>query len=154
MTELTRERVAAAFAALASGDRGKMLEYWDENIRFEIPGNHTHAGWYESLDEFLGFLGTVGRLSGGTYQAENTVIMVNAEAGYSVDVNKNWALRDGSPKDGDSPYDMLDVDALHVLRWQDGRIVEGRGVIMGDGLATSALWWSPLNSDGSRNPAY
>jgi ketosteroid isomerase-like protein len=151
MTELTVERVGQAFAALGSGDRAKMLEYWDENVRFEIPGNHAYAGWYEGLDEFLGFLGTVGEFSAGSYRAENVTVLVNAEAGYSVDLNKNWALRAGAPEDSVSPYDRLDVDALHVLRWQDGRIVEGRGVLMGDGATTSGLWWSPISADGTRN---
>ncbi|MGW2724636.1 nuclear transport factor 2 family protein [Streptomyces sp. NPDC001492] len=150
MSELTVERVREAFGALASGDRQAMLEYWDEDVTFEIPGNHAHAGRHEGLDSFLGFLKTVGELSGGTYTAENVTIMVNAEDGYSVDVNTNRALRAGAPADSTSPYDLLDVTALHFLRWRDGRIVEGRGVILGDGGSTSALWWSPINQDGSR----
>ncbi|KJS56244.1 nuclear transport factor 2 family protein [Streptomyces rubellomurinus] len=153
MRELTPDRVRAAFAALGTGDRQKMLEYWDEDLRFEIPGNHAHAGWHEGLDGFLAFLKTVGELSGGTYLAENITVLVNAEDGYSVDVNKNRALRAGAPEDSTSPYHLLDVTALHVLRWRDGRIVEGRGVILGDGPATSALWWSPLDPDGTRNAA-
>ncbi|MET7704088.1 MULTISPECIES: nuclear transport factor 2 family protein [unclassified Streptomyces] len=153
MPELTTDRVQDAFIALASGDRDKMLEYWDENLRFEIPGNHAHAGWHEGLDAFLGFLGTVGKLSAGSYRAENVTIMANAADGYSVDVNKNWALRAGAPSDSTSPYDLLDVTALHLLRWRDGRVVEGRGVILGDGAATSALWWSPLDAQGNRTAA-
>ncbi|MBB1154452.1 MULTISPECIES: nuclear transport factor 2 family protein [Amycolatopsis] len=148
--ELTVDRVGLAFEALASGDRGKMLEYWDENVRFEIPGNHGHAGWYEGLDEFLGFLATVGEYSAGTYRAENVTVLVNPDSGYSVDINKNWAVRAGADHDSTSPYDKLDVDALHVLRWRDGKIVEGRGVLMGDGGTTSALWWSPIRADGTR----
>ena len=151
MSELTVERVGEAFAALGSGDREKMLQYWDENVRFEIPGNHAHAGWYEGIDSFLGFLKTVGELSGGSYLAENITVMVNSEQGYSVDVNRNYARRAGAPEDAVSPYLMMDVTALHLLRWVDGRIVEGRGVILGDGPATTALWWSPLNPDGSRS---
>jgi len=151
MTELTRERVQEAFAALGSGDRTKMLEYWHEDVRFEIPGNHAHAGWHEGLDAFLGFLGTVGKLSGGSYRAQNVTITINPEDGYSVDVNTNWALRGDAPADSTSPYHLLDVTAMHLLRWEDGRIVEGRGVILGDGLSTSALWWSPLNPDGTRS---
>ncbi|MFI9387367.1 nuclear transport factor 2 family protein [Kutzneria sp. NPDC052558] len=151
MTELTVDRVGLAFEALGSGDRGKMLEYWDADVRFEIPGNHAHAGWYEGLDAFLGFLGTVGRFSDGSYRAENVVVLVNATAGYSVDINKNWATRAGAPADSTSPYDRLEVDAAHILRWENGKIVEGRGVILGDGLTTSSLWWSAINADGSRN---
>ncbi|WP_034092082.1 nuclear transport factor 2 family protein [Streptacidiphilus albus] len=151
MTELTADRVKRAFAALGSGDRAAILEYWHEDVRFEIPGNHPHAGWYEGIDSFLGFLKTLGELSGGTYVAENITVLANAEEGYSVDVNTNHALRADAPPDSTSPYHLLDVTALHLLRWRDGRIVEGRGVILGDGGSTSALWWSPLNPDGSRS---
>ena len=148
--DLTVERVEAAFAALASGDRDQIRRYWAEDLRFEIPGHHSHAGWYGSLDEFLEFLGVIGRLSGGSYRAENLVVTVNAEAGYSVDVNTNWATRAGSDGGSGSPYDVLDVTAAHVLRWHDGRVVEGRGALLGDGAATSMLWWSSVDRDGSR----
>ncbi|MEU6732095.1 nuclear transport factor 2 family protein [Streptomyces physcomitrii] len=150
MSDLTVEIVRSAFEALGSGDRDRMLEFWDENVRFEIPGNHVQSGWHEGLDAFLGFLGTVGELSGGSYKAENLTITVNPEDGYSVDVNTNWALRAGAPEDSTSPYHLLDVTAMHLLRWENGRIVEGRGVILGDGPSTSALWWSPIGPDGRR----
>ncbi|MDI5963305.1 nuclear transport factor 2 family protein [Streptomyces sp. SL13] len=150
MSELTVERVGEAFAALGSGDREKMLQYWDENVRFEIPGNHAYAGWYEGLDSFLGFLKTVGEMSGGSYLAENITVMVNAEDGWSVDVNRDYARRAGVPEGETSPYLLMDVEAMHLLRWRDGRVVEGRGTILGDGLTTSSLWWSPIAADGTR----
>lgn len=150
MTELTVDRVREAFAALGTGDRAKILEYWHEDVRFEIPGNHAQAGWHEGLDAFLNFLGVVGKLSGGSYRAEGITITVNPEDGYSVDVNTDWARRAGASEDSNSPYDVLDVTAMHLLRWQDGRIAEGRGVILGDGAATSALWWAPIDANGFR----
>ncbi|MBS2964384.1 nuclear transport factor 2 family protein [Actinocrinis puniceicyclus] len=150
MPELTVVRVREAFDALATGDREKILEYWHEDVRFEIPGNHAQSGWHEGIDAFLGFLGVVAKVSGGSYRAENITITVNPDDGYSVDVNTNWARRAGAPEDGDSPYDVLDVTAMHLLRWQDGRIAEGRGVILGDGVSTSALWWAPIDATGFR----
>jgi ketosteroid isomerase-like protein len=151
VTELTVKRVLAAYDALGSGDRSRLLEFWSPDLRFEIPGCHAHAGWYEDLDGFLGFAATIGRLSGGTYTSENVTVLVNPEEGYSVDVNVNKALRANAPAGSTSPYDRLDIESLHLLRWRDGRIVEGRWVLIGDALATSALWWSPRAEDGSRN---
>ncbi len=151
MTELTTDRIDLAWQAIASGDRGKILEYWAEDVRFQIPGNHAYSGWYEGLDAFLGFLETFGRLSGGTIQAERVTSLVNARAGYSVDINRNTARRAGLPSGSPSPYRDLELDALHLLRWRDGRVVEGRWVIMGDGVATSALWFSPVDADGTRS---
>ena len=151
MTELTVDRVDLAWEAIAAGDRGKITEYWAEDVRFEIPGSHAYAGWYEGLDEFLGFLGAFGRLSGGTIRAERITAMVDAAAGYSVDVNHNTARRAGLTGTDASPYRDLDVDALHLLRWRDGRVVEGRWVILGDGVARSELWFSPIDADGTRS---
>ncbi|MGW2997887.1 hypothetical protein ACWDA9_41760, partial [Streptomyces sp. NPDC001193] len=38
MTEVTRERVEAAYAALGSGDRARILEYYSEDLRCARPG--------------------------------------------------------------------------------------------------------------------
>lgn len=40
MTEVTRERVQAAYAALGSGDRARILEYYSEDLRWLVPGSH------------------------------------------------------------------------------------------------------------------
>lgn len=40
MTEVTRERVREAYAALGSGDRARILEYYSEDLRWLVPGNH------------------------------------------------------------------------------------------------------------------
>jgi ketosteroid isomerase-like protein len=151
VTELTVKRVMAAYEALGSDDRDHMVEYWSPDLRFEIPGGHAYAGWYEGLDAFLGFGATIGRLSGGTYTSKNVTVLVNADEGYSVDINVNKAMRANATEGSTSPYDRLDIESLHLLRWRDGRVVEGRWVLIGDGLSTSALWWSPRNADGSRN---
>src|SRR5689334_21958403 len=44
MTEVTRERVEAAYAALGSGDRARILEYYSVDLRWLVPGSHPLAG--------------------------------------------------------------------------------------------------------------
>ncbi|MEV5174925.1 nuclear transport factor 2 family protein [Streptomyces flaveolus] len=150
MSDLTAERVGAAWASLGTGDRARIAEYWDENLRFEVPGLHAYSGWYEGLDAFLGFFADMGRLAGGTMRGQNVTVLVNVEAGFSVDVNRVSAVRAGAAEDSTSPYDRFDIDALHLLRWENGRIVEGRWSVLGAGAETTALWWSPRDADGSR----
>lgn len=150
MSDLTTERVGAAWGSLRTGDRAKILEFWDENVRFEVPGIHAYSGWYEGIDAFLGFFGNLIRLSGGSMHGESVTILVNPEDGYSVDVNHISAKRAGSPEGSTSPHDTFDIEAMHLLRWEGGRIVEGRWLVLGEGAETSALWWSPRNADGTR----
>jgi hypothetical protein len=38
---------------------------------------------------------------------------------------------------------MLDIDVVHVLRWRDGKVIEGRGAIFGDGTTEYDQFWSP-----------
>src|SRR3954447_6831439 len=57
MSELTPERVVAAYDALMSGDPVRAAEYWDPQVRFLTPGNHQYSGWHEGLDAFMNFIG-------------------------------------------------------------------------------------------------
>jgi len=150
MTDITAERVADAWDSLTTGDRERILEFWDENVRFEVPGVHANSGWYEGIDAYLGFFGNLYRLSGGTVHGERTVVLVNPEAGHSVDVNRIGATRAGAAADSTSPWDRFDVDTLHLLRWENGRIVEGHWMVFGSGAEGTRLWWSPLDSAGNR----
>lgn len=153
MPELTVEYVRAAYAALGSGDRAKVAEYWDENIRWNTPGTHQYAGWHEGLDVFLAFLGKVGEVSGGTWDSATSLIFVDPVAGYSADVSRTTATRTGSaagPGGARSLFDALDLEGVHLLKWVDGRIVEGRGAMFEGGQANFDLWWSPLTAGHRR----
>jgi ketosteroid isomerase-like protein len=151
--ELTTERVLAAYDAMGTGDRKRMLEYWDPEVRWQTPGHHPFSGWHEGLDAFLAFNEIVEKASAGTFQAEIYAILVNDAAGFSADASRTTARRAHAPLDSRSPYDWLEVEGIHLLRWRDGRIVEGRGTMLGDGSTNFSQWWSPLNADGTRTPA-
>jgi hypothetical protein len=149
MSDLTPERVTAAYDALMSGDRRRAEEYWDPSVRFLTPGNHQYSGWHEGLDDFMDFIGKVLAASGGSFEIDPVTILINDE-GYSIDVNRTRGRRAHAPAGSTSPYDLLQIEGLHLLKWENGRIVEGRGAIFGDGTTNFNQWWSPVNPDGSR----
>lgn len=144
----TAERVQEAYAALASGDPAQVAEYWAEDMRWLVPGNHAMAGWYEGRDAFLGFMEACGKRSANSFNMELITIVTNDE--YSVDVTHNTGNRAGAPEGSTSPYDHLDISVGHLLRWRDGKVVEGKGGIYGDGTDRFNMFWSQLRSDETR----
>ncbi|MBN8231531.1 nuclear transport factor 2 family protein [Corallococcus macrosporus] len=136
MPTVTPEQVANAYAALMSGDRNQIEQYWAEDMRWYVPGHNLLSGWKEGLDGFLGFMRQVGELSGNSFHMENLCTTTSDE--YSADVTRNRGQRAGNPAK------QLDITAVHVLRWRDGKVTEGRGAIMGDGTAQYDQFWSPV----------
>jgi ketosteroid isomerase-like protein len=133
MAELTPDRVTSAYKALATGDRNLIAEFWAENMVWQVPGHNHLSGWYHSLDEFLGFMGQVGALSGGSFNMETISTLVEGE--WSADITRNRGKRADSDK-------AMDIEVVHVLRWQDGKVVAGRGAIFGDGTTEYDQFWS------------
>ena len=136
MANVTQEVVAKAYAALATGDKATMQELWSDNLQWFVPGHNIVSGWKHSLDEFLAFMQQVGQLSENSFHMDTITICVNDE--YSVDVTRNRGHRAGNPNK------TLDIVAVHVLRWKNGKVIEGRGAIQGDGTAQYDQFWSPI----------
>lgn len=151
MTELTRERVEAAYASLLTGDRDKILEYWSEDVRFQMPGNHQYAGWFEGIDDYLEKMGKLMAATGGRIKATTHHVLVNEAEGVSVDVYELDGYRDYAEEGVTSPYERLQVEGVHMLKWENGKIVEGRSALFADGVTRGNLWWSPVGTDGSRH---
>lgn len=137
-TTITPERVQKAYAALASGDPLSIQEFWDENLKWFVPGHNMLSGWKRDLREFMEFMATVGRLSDNSFHMDSIAVCVNDD-GYTVDITRNRGHRAGDPSK------QLDIVAVHVLRWSNGRVVEGRGAIQGDGTAQYDQFWSPVS---------
>lgn len=142
MAHVTAELVGLAYDALASGNRAEIEKYWDLNMRWLVPGHNPVSGWYYGLDGFLGFMGQVGNLSNNSFVMTRSVLLVNDE--YSADVTNNLAFRAGSEGTGTIPYSKLDIDVIHLLRWRNGKVIEGRGAIFGDGTNEYDMFWSPV----------
>ncbi|NDJ63103.1 MAG: nuclear transport factor 2 family protein [Chloroflexi bacterium] len=134
MAHVTEELVRKAYEALATGQKSEISKYWDENMVWLVPGHNQLSGWYHGLDAFIGFMARVGELSGGSFRMETITIMVNDE--YSTDVTNNQGFRAGNPDI------KLNIDVAHVLRWRNGKVISGKGGIMGDGTTQYDQFWS------------
>lgn len=149
MPAVTVELVRKAYQALASGNRAEIERYWDQDMRWLAPGHNPVSGWYQGLDGFLGFMGKVAELSNNSFNMESIAVMVGDD--YSADVTHNLGYRAGYEGTGTAPYTQLDIDVVHVLRWREGKIIEGRGAIFGDGTHEYDQFWSPLAVRGERH---
>lgn len=148
MTNPTREMVESAYQALASGDQDEIAKYWAEDMRWCVPGNNQLSGWWEGRSAFLGFMERIAKLSGGSFVMTPIAILLGD--GWSADVTHNMGTRSTAPEGSLSPYDRLDIDVIHLLRWRDGKIIEGRGAIFGDGVTQFNQFWSQLAADATR----
>ena len=133
MADITADRVKSAYKALATGDRSIIAEFWAEEMVWQVPGHNHLSGWYHGLDEFLGFMGQVGALSGGSFKMETISVIV--EGDWSADITRNQGKRADSEK-------KLDIEVCHVLRWTDGKVTAGKGAIFGDGTTEYDQFWS------------
>ena len=134
MAMITAEQVAAAYAALATGQRDQIAQVWAEDLRWLVPGHNPLSGWKNNLDEFIAFMGTVGRLSDNSFRMDSVAVM--AADNFSADVTRNTGNRAGQPDR------RLDIDVIHWLTWRDGKVIEGRGAIFGDGTAQYDEFWT------------
>ena len=134
MAQITPELVQQAYDALASGDREKIRKYWADDMIWLVPGHNPLSGLKRGLDGFLGFMQEVGRLSGNSFYMEREAIMTSENA--SADVTHNVGNRAGDVNR------KLDINVIHYLRWRDGKVIEGRGAIFGDGTAQYDAFWS------------
>lgn len=149
MPHVTPELVGKAYEALASGDMDQIKEYWAEDMVWLVPGHNPLSGWYHGLDAFLGFMSRVGKLSDNSFNMEPKALMTSDE--YSADVTFNLGYRAGYDEStGKVPYTKLAIDVVHVLRWRDGKVIEGRGAIFGDGTSEYDQFWSPFGPNGER----
>lgn len=134
MAIITADQVAAAYAALATGQRDQIAQVWAEDLRWLVPGHNQLSGWKNNLDEFIQFMGTVGRLSDNSFRMDSVAVM--ATDNFSADVTRNTGNRAGQPDR------RLDIDVIHWLTWRDGKVIEGRGAIFGDGTAQYDEFWT------------
>ncbi len=134
MTQLTPERVMAAYGALGTLDDALMAEYWAEDMVWLVPGHNPLSGWYHGRQAFIGFMTRVGQMSGNSFNMDLITVMANDE--YSCDVTRNRGSRAGMP------HVTMDIDVAHVLRWENGRVIAGKGGIFGDGTDQYDHFWS------------
>jgi pSer/pThr/pTyr-binding forkhead associated (FHA) protein len=140
---LSPETVSAAYDALASGDLSRIRQHWDDGISWWVPGSSPIAGWQRGLEAFIAYLRHLAALSGNSLRSETQSVLTGSEqaavllrvSGYRAGYNENNSRK---------PHTRLDVELVQVLRWQNGKIVEGRTAIFGEGLAEYDQFWSAL----------
>ena len=142
MPNITAELVNKAYEALDSGNMEQIKKYWAEDMNWLTPGHHQLSGWYHGRDAFLAFMSNVAKLSANSFHMERSAIMTSDE--YSADVSHNVGYRAGSEGKGEVPYQRLDINVVHVLRWRNSQVIEGRGAIFGDGTTQFDQFWSPI----------
>lgn len=147
---VTPERVAGAYEALMTGDPDRIAEYWAEDMVWLVPGHNVVSGVYHGRDQFIAFMGQVGALSGNSFNMTRTTPICIGDD-YSADITRNVGYRAGYDEStAEKPYTKLDIDVVHVLRWRDGKVIEGKGAIFGDGTTEYDQFWSPRGEDGQR----
>ena len=134
MALITAEQVAAAYAALATDQRDQIARHFAEDLRWLAPGHNQVSGWKNNLDEFIEFMAMVGRLSDNSFRMDRAAVMTADN--FSADVTRNTGYRAGEPNR------RLDIDVIHWLTWRDGKVIEGRGAIFGDGTAQYDAFWA------------
>jgi uncharacterized protein len=134
MALITAEQVAAAYAALATGQRNQIARHFAEDLHWLAPGHNQVSGWKNSLDEFIEFMATVARLSDNSFRMDWAAVMTADD--FSADVTRNTGYRAGEPNR------RLEIDVIHWLKWRDGKVIEGRGAIFGDGTAQYDTFWA------------
>jgi uncharacterized protein len=134
MPLITAQQVADAYTALASSDLDQIARHWAEDMRWLVPGHNQLSGWKNNRGEFLDFMTTVGRLSENSFRMDRLAVMTAEN--FSADVTYNTGHRAGEPSR------VLSIDVIHWLTWRDGKVVEGRGAIFGDGTAQYDAFWS------------
>jgi len=133
-TKLDANRVAAAYAALGSGEQATIEDYWDAEITWLVPGESRVSGLKTGLGEFLAFMKTVGELSGGSFNMENQGLFILGDR--TIDLTRNTGTRAGDPSR------KLDIFVAHLLTWRDGKVVDGRGAIFGTGTTEFNNFWA------------
>lgn len=131
---LDEARVVKAYETLGGGNRAEIEQYWDSSMTWLVPGTAPVSGLKHGLDDFLKFMKTIGDLSGNSFQMERKGILVSGDT--SVDITYNTGTRSHDPKR------RLEIEVVHVLHWNEGKVIEGRGAIFGNGTQQYTEFWS------------
>jgi uncharacterized protein len=105
-----------AYDAFNSADMDTLIEVFDENVVWHLPGRSSMANDYQSRDATLAYFGQIGEETGGTFRAELQHLLGDDDDRV-VGIQRSTAERDGK---------KLDVGDCIVFQLKDGRITDGR----------------------------
>ena len=105
-----------AYEAFNTGDMDTLVEVFDENMAWHLPGKSKFANDYQGRDATLEYFGKIGAETGGTFRAELKDMTADDE-GHVVGIQRSSGDRNGK---------HLDVDNCIVFQLKDGRVTDGR----------------------------
>ncbi|PWI41036.1 nuclear transport factor 2 family protein [Streptomyces sp. ICBB 8177] len=129
-TPSNAELIGEGYRAFAAGDLSAVLQVFDSDITWHVPGRSPLSGDYHGPDEVLKFFGLCQELSGGTLKVEAEEILAAGER--VVVLSKVSAERHG---------ESWSASEVHVWRVVGGRAVEFREY-QADQEAEDAFWAS------------
>jgi uncharacterized protein len=105
-----------AYEAFNTGDLNTLIELFDENAVWHLPGRSSMAKDYQGRDATLAYFGQIGQETGGTFQAELQQLFAGDD-GRVIGLQRSTAERNGK---------RLDVGNCIVFELKDGKVVDGR----------------------------
>ena len=111
--------VRNGYDAFNKGDTDTLIELFDEDVVWHVPGRSTIAGDYRGRVATMAYFGRLDELTAGSYQAELQIAVGDAEHVVSIDRS--------SATSGAARYDE---NELVVFRFRDGRVVEAWQAMM------------------------
>ena len=105
-----------AYDAFNRGDLDTLVELFDENAVWHLPGRSSFADDYQGRDATLAYFGKLAQETGGTFRAE-LQDMTADDDGHVVGIQRSTGDRNGK---------HLDVGNCIVFQLKDGRITDGR----------------------------
>jgi uncharacterized protein len=113
MAHPNEELVRRGYAAFNTGDVETLRQLFADTTVFHEPGHSPISGDYQGLDQVLGFFGTLGERSGGTFRITLHDVVANDE--HAVGLHSSDAERDGR---------TVRSPTVLVFHVRDGRITE------------------------------
>ena len=105
-----------AYEAFNTGDIDKLVELFDENMVWHVPGRSSLANDYQGREAAFAYFGRLGQETGGTFRAELQEMTAD-EQGRVVGIQRSSGDRNGK---------HLDVNNCIVFQLKDGRVTDGR----------------------------
>ena len=105
-----------AYDAFNTGDMDTLIEIFDENIVWHLPGRSSMAKDYEGRDATLAYFGQLAQKTGGTFRAELERLLGDDDDRV-VGIQRSTADRDGK---------HVNVGNCIVFQLKDGRVTDGR----------------------------
>ena len=125
--------VEKMYEAFNRGDMDTIKrDVFAENIEWRLPGHHPLAGTKRGADEVIAFFA----------QLVKSGIKVDLIQIDAFGENTVVEVHRGYGQVGDAKLDANNCTHYHI---RDGKVIEGRGAIMGDGTTQYDQFWSPVS---------